>query len=494
MNQMKWNKGNKVKKNGFMTSACLAMAAGMSAFGAATDRPNILIIMTDDMRYDLMTHEGHPYIQTPNLDRLAAEGMRFTQAYASSPLCGPCRMSLMSGQLPSVHRRVDNFCYPEDYPIYFPADFHNQGYRTALIGKYYEGSTFEKKIQNTVYDFWFKNGDADMSNFNGKKGSPEFIEFRKEHLYYDQEYEVGNATKVIKGHQTDILFDQAAKFAVQDPVRPFLAFVSPFAPHSPFNPTLRRKGKYAGKGIWMKPNIELGVGYMTPSRTKQMQEVYERNCEMVEDIDEGVGNVLQALEKSGQLDNTIIIFTSDNGVMFGEHGFGWKRHPWRESVRVPLLIRYPKAVKPGSVCDVAVTLTDLFPTVADLTGVKLPEDPLRYGKSLVPVMAGTASELRPLTLLLQYEKGIQGQEDFYPENMEWVSLVRSDGWKLIRYRVGPPEDMRPDYGRTFLFNLKTDPLEMNNLAGNPENKALIEELKKETAAEMEKNKAKADWL
>jgi N-acetylglucosamine-6-sulfatase len=457
------------------------------------DRPNILIIMTDDMRYDLMTHEGHPYIQTPNLDRLAAEGMRFTQAYASTPLCGPCRMSIFSGQLPSVHRRLDNFCYPDDYPVYFPADFHQQGYRTALIGKYYEGSLFEKKVQNTVYDFWFKNAGPDFSSYTGKTAK-ERSAFYNAHLYYDQRYEVGNERKVIKGHQTDILFDQAAQFAVRNPERPFMAFVSPFAPHGPFNPTLRRKGKYAGKGIWMKDNVEFGVGYMSPSRVRHLQEVYERNCEMVEDIDEGVGKLLQALEESSQLDNTVIVFTSDNGVMFGEHGFGWKRHPWQEAVKVPLLIRYPKAVKAGSVCDAAVTLTDLFPTCAELAGVGLPEDPLRYAKSLVPLMAGKVDSIRPETLLLQYEKGIKGQDDHYPENLEWVSLVRSDGWKAVRYRTGPPDNMRPDYGKTFLFNLNKDPLEMNNLADNSEYRELMHDMNRRLAGELAANKVEAEWL
>ena len=243
----------------FTLSISAVLTAGVSPAANAQEhavqpaqlRPNILLIIADDMRYDLMTHEGHPYIQTPNLDRLAAEGVRFTQAYASSPLCGPSRMSLLSGQLPPVHDRLDNFYYPQDYKVYFPTDFHNQGYRTALIGKYYEGSRFEKKVKHAAYDFWFVNGDADMSGFTGEKRSPEYMKYRDQHLYYDQEYDVGDETKVVKGHQTDILFDQAAKYAVQNPAQPFFAFVSPFAPHAPFNPTLRRKGKYTGKEIWM---------------------------------------------------------------------------------------------------------------------------------------------------------------------------------------------------------------------------------------------------
>ena len=469
------------------------LAAGTVA-GGASERPNVLLILTDDMRYDLMTNEGHPYIQTPNLDRLAAEGMRFTQAYSTTPLCGPSRMSILSGRQASAHGRLDNFYYPESYDVYFPENFHDQGYRTAMIGKYYEGSVVEKKVQKNVYDFWFKNGEPDMSLCPAPKGSKEYREYRNSRIYYDQPYEIGDEVKIVKGHQTDILFDQAKTFSVQKPDQPFLIWMCPFAPHAPFNPTLRRLGKYTGKGVWMKDNIEFGVGYMVPTRVTQMTGVYERNCEMVEDIDEGVGNILQALEKSGQLDNTIIIFTSDNGVMFGEHGFGWKRHPWQESVKVPLLIRYPKVIQPGSVCDAAVTLADLFPTCAELTGVKLPDDPLRYGKSLVPLLSGDAKQIRSSTLLMEYEKGVQGQYDVRPEHLDWVSLVREDGWKLIRYREGPPDEMHSDCGNTLLFNLKADPLEMQNLAGNPEKKELIKQMKKEMLRQLKENNANAEWL
>ena len=244
----------------------------------------------------------------------------------------------------------------------------------------------------------------------------------------------------------------------------------------------------------MTDNVQFGIGYMTPTRINQLNGVHERTCEMIEDIDEGVGNLLKALEESGQLDNTIIIFTSDNGVMFGEHGFGWKRHPWQESIKVPLIIRYPKVIKPGSVCHAPVTLADLFPTCAELAGVKLQEDPFRYGKSLVPLLTGHAKSVRDATVLMQYESGIQGQVNLRPENLNWVSLIRDDGWKLIRYRIGPPEDMRPDYGDTFLFNLKKDPLEMNNQAGNPEYRDLIEQLKQQLAEELKANKAEAEWL
>ena len=485
-----------MKKNYFKWTVNAIPVLFAAGSAPAADRPNVLVIMADDMRYDQMTHAGHPYVQTPNLDRLAAEGVRFTHAYASTPLCGPCRMSIFSGQLPPVHGRVDNFYYPEDYDVYLPESFKQQGYRTAMIGKWYEGSTFKKKTRGSVYDFWFEMGEPDLSKFTGQPRTPEYAKFRDEHMYYDQEYDVNGKTTVIKGHMTDILFDAAGGFAAEKSQKPFMTFMTTFAPHGPFNPTLERKGKYTGKGIPPRENNLFGKNYMTPARTKQMTEVHERTCEMIEDIDDGIGRIFETLEKSGELDNTIIVFTSDNGVMFGEHAFGWKRHPWQESVRVPLIIRYPKAIAKGTVSDAAVTLVDLFPTLAELAGVKLPNDPFRYGKSLVPLMNGTAKSIRDATLFLQYEKGIQGKYDFAPEEMEWVALTRDDGWKLVRYRVGPPADMRApaDFPKTMLFNLNDDPYEMNNLAGAPEHQSLIEKMKEQISVEMKKNKGQVNWL
>lgn len=467
--------------------------APLLAAAATGPRPNLLLIVADDMRFDQLAHMGHPYIQTPNLDRLAKEGARFTNAYAPTPLCGPVRASILTGRMASVHGRRDNFNYPPTMEPYFPESFHDQGYRTAMIGKFYEGAAVEKKVKDGVYDFWFKNVGPDFSAFEGTSAK-ERSEFHKAHLYYDQVYQVGRTSTVVKGHQTDVLFEQAAEFAGSEPNKPFLVFMSPFAPHAPFNPSLRRKGNHAGKGIPPRGNIENGVGYMTPARTRQFAEMHERTCEMVEDIDDGVGRILETLEKTGQLDNTILVFTSDNGVVLGEHGFGWKRHPWEESIKVPLLVRYPKAVQPGTVCDAVVSLADLFPSCAEWAGIALPDDPLRYGKSWAPLLAGAQTQLREATLVMQYEEGLEDDESHVPEHLEWVSLRAADGWKLIRYRTGPPANMRPDYGKTFLFNLNDDPLEMKNLAANPEYQAILRRMNARLVDELKQNQVEAAWL
>jgi N-acetylglucosamine-6-sulfatase len=392
-----------------------------------------------------------------------------------------------------VHGRLDNFTYPEKLIPYLPASFREQGYRTAMLGKFYEGPAVEKAVQDSAYDLWFKNVGPDHSKFEGERGTREYAKFREAHLYYDQAYEVGDETKVVTGHQTDVLFEQAANFAKGDSDQPFMIFLSPFAPHAPFNPSKRRTGKYAGKGIPPRGNQEFGMGYMTPAWVEKFGAIHERTCEMIEDIDEGVGRIFLTLEKTGQLDNTIIIFTSDNGVVHGEHGFGWKRHPWQEAIKVPLLIRYPKAVKPGTVVDADVSLTDLFPTCADFAGVALPTDDLRYGKSIVPLLAEKQKQIRDTTLIMQYEEGIKGQDGHLPE-LAWISLITSKGWKLIRYRVGPPDNMRPDYGKTFLFNLNDDPLEKKNLAQNPEYASVLGTVNTRLIAELKGNQEESAWL
>ncbi len=479
-----------------MNRRCFMASLGTVPVLAAqrsANRPNILIILVDDMRFDQMTHMGHPYIQTPNLDRLAREGARFTNAYVPTPLCGPVRASLVTGQMASVHGRLDNEVYPPTLSPYLPVSFREQGYRTAMLGKFYEGRAVEDVVQHKAYDFWFKNNGPDFSGLPKDASAKERSKYYKAHLYYDQVYEVGDKKQVVPGHQTDVLFEQAAGFATAQTEQPFLIFMSPFAPHAPFNPTLRRKGKYAGRGIPLNDNVEFGVGYMTPKRTEYLNEVHERTCEMVEDLDEGVGRVLQALENSGQLENSIIIFTSDNGVIFGEHGFGWKRHPWQESIKVPMLVRYPKAIRPGTVCKATVSLADLFPTCAELAGIKLPLDKMRYGTSWGPLLRREKKQIRDATLIMQYDPGVKGQPDFKPE-LAWCSLISSSGWKLICYRVGPPEDMRPDYGKTFLFNLNDDPLEMRNLAAHPEYKTVLKKMMARLAKELDAQREPAKWL
>ncbi len=466
------------------------------AAGSANERPNILVIMVDDMRFDLMSHEGHPYVQTPNLDRLAREGMRFTRAFVPTPLCGPVRMSILTGRYASMHGRVDNYCYPDNPGPYLPQSFREQGYRSAMIGKYYEGKALEEQIRAQAYDRWFMNVGPDWSRFTGdRKDAKACRAYREAQLYYDQVYKVDGKPRVVPGHQTDVLFAEAARFAGEETAaeKPFLIFMSPFAPHGPFNPSRRRLGKYTGKGLPPVASHVLDRAFFAnPKRREQFAGFHERVAEMVEDIDEGVGTLMASLERSGQLDNTLIIFTSDNGVMQGEHGFGWKRHPWQESIRVPLLIRYPRLIQPGQTCDALVSLQDIFPTCAEIAGVRLPPDAHRRGVSLTPLFRDPTASVRSDFLCMQYEMGRQSDPTYAPEQLLWASLVTADGYKLIRYREAP--EQHPELGKTFLFDLNRDPLEMTNLAADPEQTQRLDRMATALHKQLADNQAPTDWL
>lgn len=459
-------------------------------------RPNVLIILVDDMRFDQMTHEGHPYIETPSLDRLAREGVRLTNAYVTSPLCGPSRASMMTGRQPSAHGRLHNFAYPTLQP-YLPASFRTAGYRTAMIGKFYEGPALAKQVRGEVFDRWFANGGPYWPDY---QGDPDDAAARKafynERMYYDQFYDIDGATRQVMGHQTDVLFDEAVRFAFEsaEQNRPFFMLLNPFAPHTPLNPSLGRKGKHAGRGIPPRPNQLFGsVGPMRDAANKdRMAEVHERGAEMIEDVDEALGRCLDALDSAGLLDDTLLVFTSDNGTVHGEHGFWWKMSFWQEAIRVPMLIRYPKLAQAGTTQDALVSITDVLMTAADAGGVSLPDDDRRYGRSLVPLLRGNGIGRRETLLCMQYS---QPKSRAAPEpisELQWASLTTDDGWKLVAQRVPSPQVA--SLPKLMLFRISEDPYEMNNLAELPEHRDMLDALQQRLADELTEQAAPADWL
>ncbi|WPJ98220.1 sulfatase-like hydrolase/transferase [Coraliomargarita algicola] len=453
------------------------------------ERPNILVIMTDDLRIGMLGAEGHPYLKTPNLDRFVSEGVTFNNCYALSPVCGPSRASIFTGQYSTQHMRRDNFYYPDDFEYYLPQYFRDSGYVTALIGKYYEGDAFRKKARK-AWSHWFVNAGPDT-----EKRTPgmSHIDWWNAYLYQDQMYAVGKDRKVvIEGHQTDILFDEAARFAVDTKEQPFCIFLSPFSPHTPLIPTKRNAGKYKGMGIPERPDLELDLGYFRKEgRLEEVINMYEEYCAMITDIDEGMGRLFQSLEQSGQLDNTLIIFTSDNGLLYGEHGFAWKRHPWESSAKVPFFVRYPKLAKGGSESDALVNLADIFFTCADLGRVKLPEIPGQQGESILPLLSGEVDQVRDEMMFIQYEKPDR-ENPGVPEVMLWASVVRANGWKLTEYNI-PPEQ-RPDVPLTQMYHLATDAYEMENLAGNPEYAPALKSLKTQLKQKLEAIEADSTWM
>jgi N-acetylglucosamine-6-sulfatase len=427
-------------------------------------------------------------MKTPNLDRMVKEGVVFDNAYCLSPVCGPSRASIFTGQYSSVHGRRDNFYYPDGYDVYLPQAFKDGGYRTALIGKYYEGNPFKPQARK-AFDRWFESDGVVGGNPQDRAS---YVEYYREHMYIDQQYDVDGKKLQILGHQTDIVFAEAARFATENADKPFCTFLSPFAPHEPFNMTERNKGRYKGKGIPECESQNFGIGFFkNPNQKARVIEKYEQYCEMIADIDDVMGVLLDALEESGQLDNTFIILTSDNGYMFGEHGFVWKRHPWQESLRVPFIVRYPKLAKAGAVNSAMVALSDMFFTCADLADIKMPEVPYQHGRSFLPVLTGEKQQIRDSMLYIQYEK-IDRAKPRLPELMLWAGIIRNDGWKLATYNV--PDPYQPDLGPDLLFNLTRDGSEMKNCAENPEYSDVLRTMKTAMRQELDANLADSSWL
>lgn len=387
-----------------------------------------------------------------------------------------------------MHKRRDNFYYPDHFDYYLPQYFKDAGYTTALVGKYYEGTAFAPEARK-AWDRWFVNAGPDPD-----KRTPGMAHnvWWNTFLYRDQLYVVDGKRQKIQGHQTDILFDEAARFATENKKSPFCIFLSPFAPHTPLIMSERNEGKYRGKGLPPRENQELDQGFFkSPGKVEMITEMYEKYCEMIADIDDGMGRLFQALEKNGQLDNTLIIFTSDNGLMYGEHGFAWKRHAWEESAKAPFYVRWPKAAKGGTQSDALVCLADIFFTCADLGEVELPEIPGQQGQSIIPLLSGKKEQIRDEMVFIQYEMPDRKNPDL-PELMLHASIVRQDGVKLTAYNV-PPEQ-RPELPLRHLYNLSRDGFEMNNLAGNPEQGELFRDMTLRLKKKLDAIGADSAWL
>ncbi|MCH2176547.1 MAG: sulfatase-like hydrolase/transferase [Lentisphaeria bacterium] len=460
-----------------MLSFCLTIT-----LAAKQKELNVVLIMVDDMRFDQLSRMGHPYIQTPHIDELAKRGISFTRAYVSSPVCGPSRASIFTGQLPSIHNRRTNFQSPDSYSVYIPELFKKAGYQTALIGKYYEGRTFKKQILNEKYydELFLTAGPVWPSNIKPQDRK----KFFEENLYYNQNYEINGRLKHVKGYQTELLFREANQFIKNNRAKKFFLCLSPFAPHFPFNPSPLRKDKYRGKGIPKTKNLELSS--LSSRQSKLISEASEKMAAMIEDVDDGVGTLLETLEVNKLLDHTLIIFTSDNGTCFGEHGSIWKRHAWEEAVKVPLIVYYPKSKQRGTQNKELVSLADILITAADAAQVHLPKDPARYGKSFKSLLDGSKKNFRDTVTVIQYPMDSRNKDAFF-EDPSWVSLIAKD-YKLTITNKQYPSDHLPE----MLFYLSEDQYETQDLSKADITK--VKHLKSLLLYELEQNNCNIGWV
>lgn len=432
----------------------MALVAWLAASGAALAdklRPNIIFILIDDLRWDALGCTGQPVAQTPNIDRIGNEGAIFENAFVTTPLCSPSRASILTGQYVRTHGVNNNTRTQElnklgHQLITFPMLLHKSGYDTAFIGKWHMG-----------------NDDSP------RRGFDRWVSFPGQGVYFNPTLNIDGHRQKERGYISDILSDYAVNYIKAPHDRPFCLYLGHKAVHQPFTPAPRDAGLFEGRKIQRRPNAN------DPSTKLALTESHKREggptdkvildqLRTMVAVDDGVGRIMRTLEQKNELDNTLIVFTSDNGFFWGEHGLTDKRYGYEESIRVPLLMRYPKMIKPGrKISEMALNI-DLAPTFLDLGGAPIPRE--MEGRSLVPILQGRPVRWRDAFL------GEYFKEDPYPFIPAWHG-IRTERFKFLDYPALTGADE--------FYDLKNDPYEMRNLIDDP---AAADDLKR-TKAEME---------
>jgi arylsulfatase A-like enzyme len=443
-------------------------------------RMNVIFILTDDQRYDELGFMN-PVLETPHMDRLAAEGVHFQNAFVTTSLCSPSRASILTGQYMHNHGVVDNNSGIAEGTVFFPSYLQKAGYQTAFFGKWHMGETESGSAHSDGpqpgFDHWLsfggqghyfpvvRNGKVNQFNING------------EHVPQ-------------RGYITDELTDYTLEWLGngRDPDKPFFIYLSHKAVHAVFTPPERHRNQYAdveipvpasqadtaenyrGKPMWVKNQRNSWHGVDFPYHSELDVQEYKRLYhQTLTAVDDSIGRISNWLEENGLADNTVVMLMGDNGFMFGEHGLIDKRNAYEESMRVPLLAYIPGLDKPGRVVEEMAANIDIGPTMLDIAGVEqMPEQ--FEGQSLLPLALGKKPENWREELLYEYY-----WEFNYPMTPTTFAL-RTGDFKLIQYHgiwdIEELYDMRKDPGEHAQRPRRDEqPDRRSGLPGNPRSPA-----------------------
>lgn len=444
---------------------------------ASAKRPNVVFILTDDQRSDALSCMGHPHLKTPHIDRLAKEGMLFKNHFCTTSLCSPSRASILGGLYAHTHGVVNNFTdYPRDLPT-FPRQLQGAGYSTAYIGKWHMGEDDDSK----------------------RPGFDHFVTHRGQGKYFDTEFRANDGErKVVPGYYTTVVTDMAIDWMEEqeDSDKPFLLMLGHKAPHSFYFPEPKYEKAFDhvrvpypqtafqlnDKPKWIKQRLSTWHGIYGPlfDWRKEFPDTSAAGMLHFENmvraywgtllsVDDSVGRIYDYLQRSGQLDNTLFIFTSDNGLLEGEHGMVDKRTGHEPSLRIPLVVRYPELVSPKfpKVIEAQTLTLDFAASILEIC--EAPPLEKTQGKSWKKLITTGDPEWRTSWY---YEYNYEKQFPYTPN----VRALRTDEWKYIRY---PHGDGSPDKHMAELYNLKNDPGETTNLIKDERYQELVEKLRKE---------------
>ncbi len=475
MNHLKWKAimNYRYSKNVIIFSLSLICKFSIAQYTqpfikARNDAPNILFICSDQQRWNTIGALGNPYVHTPNLDKLVKEGVSFTKAHCQSTVCTPSRASFMTGMYPSTALASKNGAskWPEEAPL-ISTLLKDAGYECGMAGKLHLSTAMAHRPEIRPKDdgfstFWnshspYQGGSANDYIKWHKDRNIDILALKEKYGYVPVEY-----------HQTTWIADRAIDFINEKREWPWFFNLNIYDPHGPFDPPKEYVEKYDVEklpGPWvnnedLKQKSKLN-DILFQSKPKKFSDLENKKRQalywaQIDLIDENIGRLLEALEKSDQLDNTIIVFTSDHGEMLGDHGLTGKGCRFYEGlVRVPLVFWFPSEMEEDIQSDALVELIDIAPTLLDFAGIDIPEK--MQGKSLLNILNGDANP--------NYHRDFVRCEFYdalFPRpdvSQAFATMLRDDEFKIVNYH-GTSEGE--------LFDMVNDPMEFSNLWNDPQ--------------------------
>ena len=479
-----------------MLGAAAAPGILRGANRPAGDKPNLLFLITDEQRADTMAGYGNTRFHVPNMNRLCSESVIFDRCYASQPVCSPSRSSIQCGQWPHRTGVLTNNMTLRPENKTFPELLADSAYKTAYFGKWHLG---DELFPQHGFQEWLSVEDGYNEFFSPGHDQSAISDYAKHliDLGYKPESKKGTFSRValaklpLKDRKPNFIAAQADEFIIQNRNQPWVLYASFLEPHMPFHGPLNDlhtaeeapvPPNYPGYPIDHEPKFygQIREVYRTkgyraylelPGHDLKNRASFERlnrnYAGLCAEVDNAFGRIMWALEVSGQLENTIIVHTSDHGEMMGAHGLVAKEVMYEEAARVPFLIQAPFRKTKNIHVQEPVSNVDIVPTLLELMGAKIPDT--LQGQSLIPAIDGQPLRRNHAVLEWNTVPGAKESSPVLPVTApNGRTIVSPDGWKLVLY----------DSNENMLFDHNRDPLEMENLYYRPESLPVIKRLRR----------------
>lgn len=439
----------------FLATSGISLAAGyglVRTAAAQSDKPNIVFVFSDEHRYQSMSFTEMPMLHTPNMARMAHEGFVFHQCISNYPVCSPYRAMLMTGRYPYQTGMIDNNLNLGEQEYTVADAFRESGYRTGYIGKWHLGGTRAEPFGFEESLIWTgTNTHYDESEYHPRDGAP------------------------VKptGYNAALMTDQALNFIRDSGETPYFLMLSLNPPHSKFTDAPPQdKALYPEGALPFRPNVSLetsGEGHISRQNGSPHYEGYHAH---ITAVDRELGRVLEAVAASPKAADTIVIYTSDHGSMFGSHGVGSKRQPFEESLRIPFIAWNPKRIRAGTRSDVLFGAPDVMPTLCGLAGLPTPAS--CAGQDFSGHLLGQGGPDPDAQLIMHISKENASGGQMHP-----APLFRGIRTAQFTYAVN-------EKGPLYLFDNLSDPYQLNNLVNSEDHRKLRRHLQQKLAALLKK--------